>query len=111
MARFWNLVTGNGTSDEPGDTAGLPLRGMRQEMNTCSMTVDMVLADLGKLHVKGTKAQFSRATTGKQALTLVAELRLLEIFGFETPMDLVNPQYPDDLQEKIKETYRRNLES
>lgn len=102
MERKYRLTSTNGTTEETGDTAGKTLVGLGQEMNVASMSVNDVLHELEAFQVFGTPPQFSRARTGKQALTLVAELRLMEIFGMDDPNQLVFPAYPADLAEKVK---------
>jgi len=105
--RFWNLVTGNGIALEKGDTAGKVLGGLNMAMNIASMSVNDVLHELENLQVKGTAQQFSRARTGRQALSIVGELRLMEIFAMDDPNQLVEPEYPEDLAETIKKNYQR----
>jgi len=102
MARFYPLVVGQGNGTEPGETRGAKLLGLAQYMHIEGLTLEDMLEELEKLHVKGTVQQLSKARRGLLTLTMPGEIRLLDVMGEDDIRALLTPAYDPEMEERVK---------
>ncbi len=93
--RTYPLSANKSNGVEVGDSAGRLLKGLSQNRHVNHLTLQDTIDELASLQIVGTAAQLSRCVRAELRLTLPAELRLLEICGFDSIEELCEPSYDD----------------